>query len=174
MDSKEVVMKKLMVLLLSAGFLHVQAATLSFEGPADIPAFVQELKEESSKRGAALRYGPGMPPAYWTESCELIEFKPGDALVSKPVKLLSQKVDEICRPWAGECHTVIAEEVKRSVRIRIEGRGSLSGQEKEVFRLCLKDWTLRASVVKAERSYELKVPDMSEGGEKTVVARLGK
>lgn len=166
-------MKTMLFLLSCAAVTQAFAATL--ESASDVPALVQEIKSQAGSIPLAAGMGRELPPSYWVEGCETVTFDARSGLLSEPVHLESVQYQEFCRGTTPDgmpdCWTDRVRQEKRTVRIRVEGRGPLQGRQKEVFKVCLMETSLQASLVRGASGYEFVMPGRSS---EPIIARAKK
>lgn len=163
------------VLAVAASAAHA-AVPVSVESvAADVPAVVEQAKSQAAAGRVLPAFGRELPPSYWVEGCQRVTFDARSGLLSDPIKLESVQYQEFCRGTTPDgmpdCWTDRVREEKRTVRVQLEGRGLLQGRQKEVFKVCLMETALQASLVRGTSGYEFIMPKRSSD---PIIARAKK
>lgn len=167
----------MMIIVLSVAASAARAeAPFSVENVAsDVPAVVEQAKSQAAAGFVPPAIGRELPPSYWVEGCETVTFEARSGMISEPVKLESVQYQEFCRgvtpDGMPDCWTDRVRVEKRSVRLQVEGRGPLQGRRKEVFKICLMETSLQASMVRGSFGYDFIMPKRSSD---PIIARARK
>ncbi|OGS57989.1 MAG: hypothetical protein A3J79_09525 [Elusimicrobia bacterium RIFOXYB2_FULL_62_6] len=128
---------------------------IDFDRGADMGAIMESVQE--SAKAADWSFAAVGSSLYSSRDCQLISFKAGDPLQSKPVKLVSQVYHQVCEQYQGQsyCHDELLRTVKRDVSVSLLGARKTLPWERDVFNVCLQDTVVDAEVVEASHKYKL-------------------
>jgi hypothetical protein len=147
-----------------------QENSVEFDGGVDIRSILQGAKE---KADAEVLKPENFQAAYsrWERDCATVSMGAQDPTTSERITLESRFYQERCYPSGpnGErsCHDEWAHTERRSVRIRLVGRGEMLPWERDVFRVCLDGHWLNADQIDASHEYSIQEPNWNDD---TIVA----
>jgi len=173
---RSVILPAAAALLCAGAWRAFAAPQIDFDQGANVPAVLEAVQEQAAAAPAHIDEGTRYRAEFdrWDRDCATISFGKDDPLRSERVLLESRQYQERCYPAGprGErnCHEEWTHTERRSVTVRITGRGGMLPWERDVFRVCLDGYWLNAYVSDASHEYQLNTPGGWDGGEIEAVA----
>jgi hypothetical protein len=168
MQYREVLMKRSTAIGLAvvASFSFLFSPASAGEA-SDFDALIRDRSLTENLRRTSHLSNSSLHPDFYSErhttDCQRVRFPANGATLSQPIRLESRFYRERCwRDSQGDrrCEDRYVGSERRTVALRIEGRGEMLPWEEDVFNVCLAGYQLDARAAEASHQYRFGMPDM--------------